>query len=294
MVKNKMPGSGVVQTLSCDLSGILWKKLIKQNLLDYDAMKVIVAQGGHFKSHDIQILISVSEDEFVMLELIIDNCIPQPTNREMCKFSEQALKYKKFGFIKILILRGAKLNVTKMVQVLSMSDIMSVTEFVSYIKSTVEGSLGLFLKAVKHSEYNFAESLVGGTENELIASKICLSSLLEYSVQGNLDARKILSFLKWLLENGIDPNGNGEANSLDIVLELPTKYQREKIELLTLLLQQGAAIERCTYQRKNKTTLPHIATRFAIDSGKSKLVILSPYCGDGLCQLLCHALCHSL
>lgn len=246
MVKNEMPGSGVVQTLSCNLSGISWKKLIKQNHLDYDAIKVIVAHGGSFKSHDIQIMITVCEDKVPMLELIMNHCTPKPTSTDMCKFSKQALKCKKFGFIKVLISCGAK--------------------------STVEGRVELFIKALKCSEYDFAESLMSCTESESIASKISLSSVLECPFQGNLEARKCFIFIvKRLLENGIDPNGNGNANSLDIVLKLSKDHQTEKIELLTLLLQQGAAIERCTYQRKNETTLLHIATKFAIESGKSKL-----------------------
>ena len=270
MVKTEMPGSGVVQTLSCDLSGISWKTFIEQNHLEYDAMKAIVAQGGLFKLHDIQVMIKVCEDNIPMLELIMDHCTPKPTNRDLCKFSEQALKCKKFGFIKVLLSCGAKLSVPNMVQELSKSDISSETELVSYIKSTAEGRVGLFFKALKYSEYDFAESLVGGNESESVASKISLSSVLECPFQGNLEARKkFISFVKRLLVNGIDPNGSGEANSLDVVLSLPKDNQTEKIELLTLLLQQGAAIERCTYQRKNETTLLHITTKFAIESGKA-------------------------
>ena len=270
MVKNEMSGSGVVQTLSCDLSGIFWKKLIKQNRLEYDAMKVIVAQGGLFKSHDIQVMIKVYEDNAPILELVMNYCIPKPTNRDLCKFSDQALTCKKFGFTKVLISCGAKLNVANMLQELSMSDILSEMEFVSYIKSTVEGRVGLFFKALKYSEYDFAESLVSGTESEPVASKISLSSVLACPFLQNLEARKkFVSVVKVLLENGTDPNGSGEVNPLDITLSLPKDSQTEKIELLALLLQQGAAIERCTYQRKNKTTLLHIATKFAVKSGKS-------------------------
>ena len=270
MVKNKIPGSGIVQTLSCDLSGISWKSLIERNLLDYDAMKVIIGQGGLFKSHDIHAVIIVCEDNVSMLELIMNHCTPKPTDEDISKFSEQSLKCKKFGFIKVLISHGAKLNLENMLQAmlqaLSKSDISSETELISYIKSTVEGRVGLFFKALKYSEYGFAESLVSGTENESVANKISLSSVLECPLRGNLEARKkFISFVKWMLENGFDPNGSGEANSLDIVLKLPKDNQTEQIELLTLLLHQGAAIERCTY---NETTLPHIATKFAIDSGK--------------------------
>ena len=195
-----MPGSGIVQTLSCDLSGISWSALIERNLLDYDAMKVIVAQGGLFKSYDIQIMIPVCED--YMLEFTMNHCTPKPTNRDMCEFSEQALKCKKFGFFKVLISCGAKLNVASMVKELSKSDIFPETEFVSYVKLTVEGRVGLFLTALKYSEYEFAESFVSDTESESVASQISLSSVLECPIQGNLEARKrFISFVKRLLEN---------------------------------------------------------------------------------------------
>lgn len=268
MVKNEIPGSGVVQTLSCDLSSFSWKKIIKRYHLEYDAMKVIVAQGGSLTSHDIQFIITECEENVSMLELAIGNCTPKPSQGDMKKYSEQALKHKKFRFVMVLISHGAEVSVARIVQGMCKSDILSNERIVSYLKSTPEGCTKLFFKAMKYSEYVFADILLSSIESESVTRKISLSSVLECQFQAYSEARKeYISFVKRLLENGIDPNGDGDANSLDIVLNFSKEYPTEKIELLTLLLQHGAAIEQCTYQRKNETTLLHIATRFAIDSG---------------------------
>lgn len=268
IVKSEIPGSGVVQTLSCDFSSFSWSEIIKRYRLNYDAMKAIVAQGGLLNTRDIYFIVTEYKENVSMLELAMENCTPKPNHEDMCKYSEQALKRGKFGFIMVLISHGVKVSVAKIVQEMRKSDILSNERIISYLKSTPEGRVELFFKAMKYSEYVLAESLFSSTENESVAHKIGLSSVLKCQCQTNSEARmKFIAFVKTLLENGIDPNGDGEANSLDIVLEFPREYQTEKIELLTLLLQQGAAIEQCTYQRKNETTLLHIATRFAIDSG---------------------------
>ena len=186
---------------------------------------------------------------------------------------KRLLKHKKFDFIVDIILQGEEINVSQITQELAKSDISgskSNMRIISHLQSSFEGRIALFYKAVEFSEYKLAEDCLQLGTNETITNKICLSSVLKIQIGQNIEERKErLHFIKKLLEDKIDPNGQDkELNSLDAVLALPRDYQTEKIELLTLLLQHGAQIEHCTYQRKEQTTLIHIATRFAIDSGK--------------------------
>lgn len=266
IMKNDMPGSGVVQTLSSDLSGFPWKKLIKtENVLDYDAMRVIVSRGGVFTAQVIHFIIMECRENVQMLEFALTNCTPKPSQEDLQKFCDQALKFRKFKFIMVLLSQGAVISHTQIVDKMSKSDMLSKAEIITYLKSTPEGRIELFFKAVKYSEYNFAESLLGIVKNESLIRKIDLSSVLTCPSKGNSEARNgYIAFVKRLLNHGI---ADSEANSLDIVLEFPKEYEREKIELLILLLEHDAAIERCTHQRKNGTTLLHIATKFAINSG---------------------------
>ncbi len=316
--RNEKRGSGVVQTLLCDLSGISWKKLIKRDVLELDTVQIIVSQGGLLEQRDLKCIDKVS-----LLHFAMDNCTPRLSEHDVlimfetslkCNkfiFAEsiaernpsvgdgdlnaliltvlkekkfelvakimrfqtssglhhlihQVLKSKDFNLIAELITYGAEINVAHIVKEMRKSDFSSNEDVISYIKSTLEGRIQLILKALELSEYSFAESLL---DSATVSSKISVSSVLKYPCRGNSVARKqYISFVKKLLDDGANPNGeDGEEGTLDIVLSHQT--DAEKIELLTLLLQHDAKIERYTYQSMNQTTLLHIATTFALDSG---------------------------
>lgn len=263
-----MTGSGVVQTLSCDLSGLSWKKIIKKNILEFDAMKVIISQGGVFTISDIDFIVTECKENVPLLELVMTICTPQPSPEDLLRLCEQALRHKKFKLVLSLISCGAKINVARITQEMHKSDVLSI---ISYLKSTLKGRIELFFKAVKYSEYSLAESLLSDGENdsESVFSRISVSScLLGCPLQGNsVDRQGYIAFVKGLLEKGVNPSRDRDSSPLDIVLKFPKEYQADKIELLTLLLQHGAAIEQCTHQRENETTLIHIAAKFVIDSG---------------------------
>ena len=335
MKNEEMPGSGVAVTLSCDLSGFSWKRLIEKNALEHDMMQIIISQGGSLSLQDVRGIVKNTSSENVgILLLALEKCTPAPSDKDMIGLFEQALKLKKFAFAEqvaehpsvasgdliTLIMKFLKLknfefvedimkyalplatgglsvfigrvlrhgnfdllvdiitqgeeqvSVAKITQELVKSDLSgnASMRIISHLQSTLEGRIALFYRAVGFSEYKLAEECLQLGTDKTITNKVCLSSVLRNQIGQNTGERKErLHFIKKLLEDKIDPNGQDEElNSLDAVLALPRDYQTEKIELLTLLLQHGAQIERCTYQRKEQTTLIHIATRFAIESGK--------------------------
>lgn len=340
MKTEEMPGSGVAVTLSCDLSGFPWKRLIEKNALEHDTMQVIISQGGSLSLQDIrEIVKNDSSENAAVILLALEKSIPTLSDKDMIALFEQALKlkrfvfaeqvaeyrpsvatrdlikliikflklkkfefvedimrhspplvtgglsvlieralkYKKFDLIVDIILQGEGVNVSRIAQELVKSDISgnaSNMRIIAHLKSSLEGRIALFYKAVGFSEYKLAEDCLQLGTNETITNKICLSSVLKNQIGLNTEERKErLHFIKKLLEDKIDPNGQDEElNSLDAVLALPRDYQTEKIELLALLLQHGAQIEHCTFQRKEQTTLIHIATRFAIESGKYRTI----------------------
>ena len=83
------------------------------------------------------------------------------------------------------------------------------------------------------------------------------------------ERQEYVAFVKMLVEYGIHPTGiNQTLCPLDVVLDIHEDYPREKMQLLSFLLQQGLSITNCVYQKENQTTLLHIATKFATASGK--------------------------
>ena len=130
----------------------------------------------------------------------------------------------------------------------------------------------MFLEAVGFSKFKQAEDYL--KESQLNIDDLSLSSVLQIMLQRKIHTAKrrdYISFIGKLLdEYGISPNQqkDEELCPLDVALKLPSKeYQAERIALLTLLIEHGAAIESCTYPEKNQTTLLHIATKLAIESG---------------------------
>jgi histidinol phosphatase-like enzyme len=138
------------------------------------------------------------------------------------------------------------------------------------------------MKAVSFSEIEMAEAML--KKKSVDANKLCLSSILKFQPRGSTDERKnFIRLIERLLQAGIDSNkkgGDKDMCPLDVVLELSKDYEEEKIELLTLLIEHHADIGRCTYQKKNQTTLLHIAAKWAIQSGSNDTltIIIRPQC----------------
>ena len=230
----------VLELMPCDMQ-MLFEKALKcgcytfaENLLEY-----------YSPEEDFYPLIIkfLKLKSYIIVEELL-NFFQSMDTHGIDKTIKQALKCKKFDII---------------------SEVISYGDYVNVEKRTA-----LFNKALWFSEYKLAEACLKLDTDETIIDRVCLGPLLNSLIGQAIEERKEkIAFIKKLLDKKINPNGQeDELNSLDAVLALPRDCQTEKIELLTLLLQHGAQIERCTYQKKKQTTLIHIATRFAIESGR--------------------------
>ena len=295
--KSELPGSGVAVTVSCDLSGFLWKHLLQKRDLNYSTVQAIVSLQGKFALKDIEnILERVNDANAPVLQLALKNCsllcnvnhlLNQALKYKKPKFVEelmkhspslvtehsdtlikQCLKLKNFDIIVEMIAKGVQIEPALIISEMSKSDITSTeSKILLHLKSTLKGQVQLFFKAVEYAEFKLAEECF----NEEVKEHISISTVLKLSVKGNEKERKqCISFIKGLLDSKINLNkkSDDEMCPLDVVLEFSKPYQAEKIELLTLLIEHGAAIECCTYQKTNQTTLLHIATRFAMETGE--------------------------
>ena len=268
ILKSESPGSGVAQTLSCNLNGFNWKFLIQKDCLQCDTIQVIISLKGLPTIPDIHCVIEHSEN-ISILELLLKNCTPEPDKKAVKSIIKQCLKYKRVEFYDCILNKFPSFACgdrnEPIIKLLEREHkLLNDKNIVSYLKSTPEGCTELFYKAVNYSEYKFAESLLVGDGN---TPKISLSAVLSRCHIKECHGSKevYLSFIKWLLDKGgIGPNAReGEKCPLDIVLELAQKYQQEQIELLMILLGSDAEIEQCTY----KATLIHRATCLAVESG---------------------------
>lgn len=199
--------------------------------------------------------------------LIIDiiNLKPMFTFTQLIK---NILKLKKFNFLLELIMEGAVIHPAQIVDEMNRAYIIDVSsDIISYLKLIPEGRIQLFYKALEYGLFDVAESYLFKGTKETNTSKIDLNVILRLPIRGNAEERqKYIAFVKVLTSYGIDPNGKSPVCPLDTVLNFPSDYQREKVQLLLHLIVCGTTIGNSVYQ-KNSTTLLHIATRMSIESG---------------------------
>lgn len=255
--------SGVAISLLCDLSGFPWKNLLQKKDLNLETVEAIISLKGTI------------------------------TPRDSIKLIDLALKLNNFDFVEKMVLQNTSIDRAIIVSKMRKKDIQTRSKLNSFIMSTPEGCAQLLLKAVEYFEFKVAEECLKAGSKSL-KTRVDIISVLK-SHQGSKEERQQrIEFIEKLLELGyFDPNEQiGEACPLDVVLALSKEYQSEKEKLVMLLLQHGASIKHCTYQRSKGTTLVHEATRFAIDSGKLLYQHYSKGPMDSL-FLLSHSPCYS-
>ena len=297
-------GSGVAVTLECNLSGFKWKKILQKYDLNLDTAQAIVSLGGAFSLHDLDtIVLKTNDSKAEILQLALKTCsmpideeklkhlYDQAISSKKLKFVEELMKHspllktehsdafvmlslrlKRFDIIANMIGNGVTIDPVLIVNEMARAGITSVgSSIMAYIKSTPEGRVQLFLKAVELSDFSIAHDCLAEGNESLNVSAITLSSVLKFPAGKSSDEKKKhVLLIQKLLELGVRANReeNDGVCPLDIVLELTKENESFKIELLTLLLEHGTAIDCCTYQKKHQTTLLHVATKLAIESGE--------------------------
>lgn len=302
VLKSDMPGSGVAATLCCNLSTFPWNNLLQKQEIDLEMVQAVVSLKGVVTLQDIfNVIHFIDSKKFTILNFTISHCSQKlddcdlielykfANKRKKSKFAEEIMDYSLstrdvnklivvattnlgYDFIeKILELKQKSVNPTVLVNELPLTAIKLSSSLISCIHSTPESRAQLLLKAIQHFEFQMAEDCLKWPLDTTIRSKIDVSHVLQFQMnQASRDKRQhFVSFVKKLLDTGIDPNGqDGEICPLDLVLKQSNEYHSEKMELLISLLEHGAAISHCMYEKTKETTLIHVATKLAIDSGR--------------------------
>ena len=258
----------IASKLSCDLSDFSWKLLLKKEDLDHETMQVIVSLGAVISIKVVKSIIKeVDAHKVSLLKLAIEKCSPALSAEDINSLGEEALRRNKIRFFMEFYSHGATADGALIVNKMTVHDLID-PEITSHLKSTSEGCVNLFNKAVEMGKLEVAEDFL--RESKDTRSQINLCLILHSLIKRSKDERwKYISFIEKLLtEFQINPDSIDDAECpLDIVLKLSKDYWREKVQLLSLLINHGASIAHCTFPRQNQTTLLHIATNFAIESG---------------------------
>ncbi len=173
--------------------------------------------------------------------------------------------------MKVIISLGAKINMRDVKNIISdiKEQSIKILKFATeLLQTTPKELLELFQHAVKFSKLKLAEALFKCLP---IKEEIDMNLILSSSLRGNAEQRNdYIIFAKKIIELGVNPNGlQHESHSLDVILKMSDDYCKEKTKLLSMLIEHGADIRHCKYTREFQTTLLHIATEFALKSGKT-------------------------
>lgn len=153
--------------------------------------------------------------------------------------------------------------------------------FIELLKATPKGCLELFQHAINLSEFKSAEDYLKYLTMEVVKEEIDINSILPSSLRGNAEERNyFIIFVQKIIELGVNPNGlQQESHSLDVILKMPDDYRKEKMKLLSILIEHGADIRHCKYAENAQTTLLHIATELALKSGTTNVYCIGyNYC----------------
>ena len=292
VVASGTPGSGLANTLSCDLSDFLWYNLLQKKDLDVETVQAIVSLGGIITYNDIFCVMKHVQDPAV-ISFTVENTAPGLSDREVIRLYRQSKSLNNFAFaeelllsrdhnalmkramkanwldiIEMLILKGTEVDLNALLIKMFKKGWSDRPDLISFIKSKPEGCIQLFYKAVEHLQLNLANECLLHNEGENIRN-VDLSMVINLlTKQINLRKRDLISFIEELLRNKVIPNQNGSEVPLSTVLKLSDEFHNEKVELLKLLLQYHADVKNCINVEVVGKTPIHFATKLAIDSGK--------------------------
>ncbi len=273
LVPTSSLGSGIAVQYFCDHKYTLkWSNVIKTNDFDIETMEAIISVGGHITVTEIKAIItSVHESKEQTLHFTLDNCKTSLNSKEINSLGVAACKSKKITFLSMVLMRDGIVDREDIYNNFLPSSIFANKATFNYVIADKKGVQKLIKLALEQNEFDFLER----NKDNLLPSSNCtvdISTLIQSCSHGTSEKKKkCVEFIISLLDNKIvSADGiDGELIPLDTVLEFPKNCNKQKIKLIGALLKSGANIQRCTYARKEQTTILHSATQIAIDESKS-------------------------
>ncbi len=265
-------GSGIAAKHFCYHKYTLkWSNIIKTNDFDIETMEAVISVGGQITVTEVKAIISsVHESKEQILRFALDYCKTSLNSQELNSLGVAACKAKKILFLSMVLTQGGIVDREDIYNNFLASTVFANKATFSYVIADKKGVQKLIKLALEKSEFDFLERNKGN----LLPSSNCsvdLSTLVQSCSHGTSEKKnKCAEFIVSLLEDKSVPadGKEGELIPLDTVLEFPKHCNKQKIVLIGALLRNGANIQRCTYARKEQTTILHSATQIAIDESK--------------------------
>ena len=263
LIKTRKFGSGIAPALKCDLSELKTSSLVKKSDIDLPILESVVKLGATLTTKSIEKAVKyITDDKLPTLEYALSSCNPKLEGKALTLLCTQALGLNKPLISEFLIKQGAKPACDSVIKAV---DTKTPQEgLVSYLLSTPDGCVCLFIHAISKSAVTLAEKCLDGS-TIIFPDVIDLGDFLKSSK--NILCNNV-ELLDQLLKTGVKPDGLTDSNRpIDAVLALPKDFQK-KVKLVCILIDYGADLMKATYPRVQRTTIFHIATEIAIEQGE--------------------------
>ena len=256
-------GSGYALQCGCELSNIKSSNLLKKSDMTVTTLEAFFKLGVRVKRSDVQDAIKcVNSSATDVFKLVLSACKDHIDIGELTSLCSIALSPRsiKADIAAHLVSLGATPQCNDIVSTL---DSFNPNEqLMSYLLSTKDGSTTFIKKAFKNPAYvDTANRYLDGAFGSVNVELIDLAELLPF-VQSNTD------LFQKLLSVEVNPNGILNGNKpLDVVLEMSKVSTAHKVDFICMLTEAGASLECASYPKTIGTTIIHLATSMALETG---------------------------
>ena len=234
----------------CVMEAIDWTGNEDDYLIDYLALSCT-----HYKSIASRALRAGNVKIFQKFALSLKS-----ESNVIAQLCDEAASEQKLSFLKFLIAECNAKPGPKTVDVLDWKNIDE--EMLSYLISESYG-IQLLVRAIQHNSYDVATRCAKPlTPDERNGSLVDLSALLQTT---NLASHP--DIFDKLLEVGADPNRRSSENELR---PLDVAFTLGNVQIITSLVMHGADCSLCSPATTRDTTIIHMVTELAFESGKKK------------------------
>ena len=259
--------SGLASSLSgCNLSSISCSLVLKKAGLDAATLQSFLNLGASLTFEDIrEAIVNVPDSEVELITVLIDTSTARSLHVQLDVLYMISLHIKKYMFAKQLILKGAIAGSNEARKAIDWESISEELLLLIASRSSASERAELLCETINNDHPNIAEKIL--SISPIKFDHIDLASLIQSPSATLVSSPQLL---KELIDAGISPNGR-EIQPLDAVLRLPRLSRDGKVTVATLISilcsSEEINLECICVPLENGTTLVHIATELAIETG---------------------------
>lgn len=206
-----------------------------------------------------QLIIDIAITSSALLQQCLE--LGLPVSKEDIEMAIMSLKPSQIHLFPFIAARSNPEDIHELCQVAVNADRTPfVLTFIRLGSKLPVGGSQLLLKALEHEEYDTALALARIFTKETM-KEIDLSCLVHPNIVNCIELIKVL------IQNGVCPNGRNQKHPIGMVMNEATIPLSRKIELVLILLENGANCSHLCETGKGSTPL-HKATEIALKAGR--------------------------